>query len=514
MSNNSGGIKKVPLYEKLGYGVGSIGKDMCYALVGSFFLYYCTDNLGISASFMGTLFFFARLWDAFNDPLMGTIVDNTRNKFGKYRTWLAIGSVVNAFVLIMLFSAPDFLAGNPGLTKVYASTLYVLWGMSYTLVDVPYWSFVCVMTTDQRERDVVSTIPRVFAGAGNLLTQVLTLKMITLIGKGDLQAGFQRWAIIIAVLFIGFMTITVSTIKERTIVKQDKKFSLKDAIRTLKNNDQLMTIVLILILTNLAMNMTTGVAIYYFKYVWKDPLIYSSFAIVVGAAVAIGLVSYPFIAKKIARRKIFIASMIMPSIGFVLMFVISKLVGIGAAEGPNIDITKALIAFAVPALVFCTGFGSIGVMTTVILADTVDYGEWKLGYRSESIVFSMQTFMVKFATAIAGLVTGWGLSIAGYVSVNADKTSTIGMDGRSAQAILDAAIAAQTNLSGVQNALNIMMFAIPPVILITALIIYLKRYKLNGEFLNKVNEELVVIRAKKNEEYDLLHKKTSDEISE
>lgn len=495
------GSGKVPVIEKYGYGIGSIGKDMCYNFVGAFFMIYCTDTLGVPAAFMGSMFFFARLWDAVNDPMMGTIVDNTKTKWGKYRPWILIGTLINALVLAFMFYKPEFLGSNVRSICIYVAVMYVAFGMSYTLVDVPYWSFVSAITNDPAERDEVSTIPRVFAGLGNIIVQVLTLTMIAKLGGSAPNQGYFKWALIIAAAFVFFILITTFTIKERLVVKQDRKFSFVDALKTLKNNDQLMIIVVVLILINLAINMTTGVAVYYFKYVWKSPAMYSTFALIIGAALAVGLIGYPFLAKKVSRRKIFIVSMILPAVGFLIMLVVSFFIR-------SMEASKAILILGVPALIFCSGFGAITVLTTVMLVDTVDYGEWKLGYRSESIIFSMQTFMVKFATAFGGLITGWGLTAGGFVEVT--TVQKLNETAEEAERALQFALSQQTNLPGVETALNIMMFIVPPVLLTLALVLYVTKYKLNGKYMNQILEDLKGIRAKKNAEYDALHGETAE----
>ena len=177
----------------------------------------------------------------------------------------------------------------------------------------------------------------------------------------------------------------------------------------------------------------------------------------------VSLVAYPFLAKKIPRRKIFIASLALPVLGFLLMFVISM--------------TTKNIYYILPAvLVTVLGFGCISILSSVFLVDTVEYGEWKLGYRSENIIFSMLTLMGKFSTAFSGLLTGWGLQLAGYVST---REEVIG--------ISEPLITQQPE--SVALALNILMFAVPPVILLAALALYLRKYKLHGDFLSRIEEE-------------------------
>ena len=119
--------------ERYSFGIGALGKDLCYAVVSYYLMIYFTDSIGLAPLFVGNLFLVARLWDAINDPMMGMIVDNTR---GKFRPWILIGTVVNAVVLAFLFKKPAGLEG--GQLNVYYSVMYILWGMTYTMMDIPY----------------------------------------------------------------------------------------------------------------------------------------------------------------------------------------------------------------------------------------------------------------------------------------------------------------------------------------------------------------------------------------
>ncbi|HPB66489.1 MAG TPA: MFS transporter, partial [Spirochaetales bacterium] len=128
---------KLSFGEKASYGVGALGKDMACGIVNTFLMFYFTDVIGLAPAFLGVLFMAARIWDAINDPMAGWLVDNTRGRLGKFRPWILAGTLSNAVVLVVLFS-------NPGLRGagqyVFYSVVYILWGMTYTLEDIAYWS--------------------------------------------------------------------------------------------------------------------------------------------------------------------------------------------------------------------------------------------------------------------------------------------------------------------------------------------------------------------------------------
>lgn len=146
--------------EKFSFGFGALGKDAICCFVGNFLMFYFTDVLFLAPAFVGTLFFVARIWDAINDPMMGLVVDNTHNRFGKFRTWLLVGTLLNAVVFFAMFNTFG-LHGKA--LYIYVSIAYILYGMTYTIMDVPYWSWLPNLTNDPHERESVSVIPRFFA---------------------------------------------------------------------------------------------------------------------------------------------------------------------------------------------------------------------------------------------------------------------------------------------------------------------------------------------------------------
>ena len=456
-------IPKLGRFEKYGYGFGALGEGMAFNLVNSFFMVYCTDVLGIAAGFMAGLFFFARLWDAVNDPIMGTYSENKRTKWGKHKPWVVLGGISNAAVVVLMFA--PFL-GRLSSPLFAVTALYLLCDITYTIIDVPYYAYAASFT-DLKERDHISVIPRIFGGVATIGIPALTLPMVGKLGGGSSTQGYFRWALIVAAIFILCSLVAAAAMKKREIGHREEKFTLRDTLRTLKDNDQLLVIETVFVLAMTAITMTTSVALYYFKYVWHDPGAYSLFTLTAGAGMGAGLLSYSLLVKKFSRRAIFITSLTLSITGYLLMFAISML-------------TKN-VNFLLPAVVIMVaGFGYIGIFTSVFMVDVVEYGEWKQGYRSENILFSLVTFMGKFSGAFASLITMGVLALAGYVSTKED--------------LMGDATVITAQPESVNFALHILMFAVPPLILLTALWLYLKKYKLHGAYMQKITDELAAKR--------------------
>ncbi|WP_273235495.1 glycoside-pentoside-hexuronide (GPH):cation symporter [Ileibacterium valens] len=291
--------KKVSAREKYDFGIGAIGKEAICNMIGSFLMLYFTDTLFLVPAFVGILFFVARIWDAINDPMMGMIVDNTRSRFGKFRIWLVIGTLVNAVVFVLLFHTFN-LQGTS--LYIYVTVMYILYGMTYTIMDVPYWSWLPNLTNDPHERESVSVIPRFFVSLAGFSVATFGLFVINYFnqraGLDNLYAehGFTMFAIMITILFTVTIGIIVTNVKEEpTLDAKNEKTSLKQALKVIVKNDQLRAFIGLLLTFNLATQIAKGFAVYYFKDVCGNEYIYSVFGMAILAEM-LGLVLFPAIA--------------------------------------------------------------------------------------------------------------------------------------------------------------------------------------------------------------------------
>lgn len=438
---------KITSKEKYSFGIGAIGKDAVYNIVAIYFMFYLTDVLGIGAGFIGALFFVARIWDAINDPIMGLVVDNTRTKWGKFRPWILIGTIVNSIILVFLFT-------DCGLTGtqlyLYVSVMYILWGMTYTLMDVPYWSMLPNLTSDKKEREQISVIPRIFAALAGLAINSLGLQIVSTLGKGNQKTGFLFFAIIVSVIFILTISITVKNTREHNSSQlNQEKTTLKQMMRVLIKNDQLIAFSALVSLSAIGQQIISSIQLYYFKYVTGSEGLFTVFVSFSGIATICGLFVFPKIVQKLSRAKVHILGCILPIMGILLLLI----AGLVAPQNS--------LLVGLSGIIYSFGGGFFSGSQTVALADIVDYGEYKLGTRNESVVFSMQTFLVKISTAFGGLLTGVILSTTGYVPNAVQSASTI-------------------------NGLRVVMTVVPVIFILISIIVYKRFYKLNGDLLSKV----------------------------
>ena len=452
---------KLTTSQKVAFGVGAVGKDMVYALSATYVMYYYQDLLGLSATFVGLILMIARVFDALNDPFMGILVAKTRTKWGRFRPWLLSGTVLNAFTLYALFSAPDLKGAG---LMVFFSVVYILWGVTYTMMDIPYWSMIPAITDTPADRENLSVIGRTCAGVGSALITVGTVKIVEIIGGGNDKLGFGVFALIVAAIFVVTEVVCVLKVKEHDIGKMETS-TVPQMFKALFRNDQAMITVLSILLINAALYLTSNLVIYFFKYDiggsdWHNS--YTLFTLVGGVFQILGMmVVYPLLRKKFGNTQIFKAALGTAMLGYALILAVCFA---GLADN------MALICVC-GALVFAAN-GILTVLTTVFLSNSVDYGELKTGKREESVIFSMQTFVVKAASGLAVFITGIGLDLIGLVG-NADEESVV------------AAQSADTILG-----LRLLMTVLPIIGLVTAFAFFVKKFTLTDARVQEIADTL------------------------
>ena len=455
--------------EKSAYGLGAVGKDMVYMLSASYVLYYFQDIMGVSAVAMGVILMAARIFDAFNDPIMGVITAKTKTKWGKFRPWLFIGTILNAVVLYVMFSAPPTLTAG-GLVA-YAAVFYILWGVTYTMMDIPYWSMIPAFTEGGKERENLTTLARSCAGVGSALITIITMKIVVMLGQGNEHAGFRKFALIIAVLFIVAETITCLAIKEKSTVEM-KTASVGDMFKALVRNDQAMVIVLTIVLVNTSVYITSNLVIYFFKYDFGGATWYNAYTLfnMFGGAMQIlsMMILFPLLRRKLNTIQIFYTGIGMAVLGYAALIVLAF-----ATKMSNVFI------LFVPGFFIFAAVGLLTVLTTVFLANTVDYGEIKTNSREESVIFSMQTFVVKLASGVAALAASLTLAI-----FHIQKDSGEG----AAQQVLQIAESSRVGL-------RLSMTIIPIVLLVIAALVFRKKYILTDAKIEELSAEIRARRA-------------------
>ena len=449
------------LKQKAAFGIGAVGKDMVYALSASYVMYYYQDVLGLSATFVGLILMIARIFDAVNDPFMGVLVAKTRTRWGRFRPWLFSGTVLNAVVLYALFAAPK-VEGTA--LMVYFTIAYILWGVTYTMMDIPYWSMIPAVTRTPAERESLSVVGRTCAGVGSAIVTMFTMLLVGFFGGSSERQGFKTVALLVSVCFVAAEVLCCLLFKEKSKA-ESKVASIKEMFTALFRNDQAMVVVASIVLINCALYLTANFIIYFFKYDfggqgWKTS--YTLFSTVGGAMQILGMmVLYPLLRRKLSNTQVFSVSLAAALAGYGVLLMLC-LLGLGG--------NLALLCIPGGLVFACNGM--LTVLTTLFLSGTVDYGELQTGRREESVIFSMQTFVVKAASGVSVFLTGIGLDLIGLVG-NTDETGP-------------AAVQSARTLLG----LRLMMTVLPIALLIGAMLLFSRKFKLTDARMDRIAEEL------------------------
>ena len=389
--------------EVLAYSVAGLGQNIICQLVTTFFMLYMTDVAGVSATWLAWMFLAARLFDALNDPVMGSIVEMTRTRQGKMRPYLKYSPIPIAILTVLLFV--NLPVGETG-KFAFGTVIYLLWGIAYTSVDVPYWGLASSMTSDTEKRNTILTVARLFCTIGSGAVSVF----IPIIIGDNTPIATQR--ILYPIVALVCVLIAVPTFwvgykgtKERFYdAETDGKFTLIKNLKLLGKNKPALLIILVGVLGSLrTIYMTT--AVYYAKYNLQNfNLAGVIFLLVVPGGLAATLLT-PVLSKRFGKKTIFIWSHIIGGALLVLLYIIGL---------PNGTSQAAQIAFYIIIIIAGVPSGFSNIMTYSMIADSIDYLEDKTGERAEAFCFSLQTFISKIGMAMTAFVTLMVLGKYGY----------------------------------------------------------------------------------------------------
>lgn len=391
------------------FGLGTVGRDMQYSLISMYLLFYLTEILNLPNSTMWMMtgaFTILRIFDAVNDPFMGFIVDNTHSRFGKFKPWITIGGIIGGILTILFFTDMGF----TGITYVISFVIiYLLWDFFYGANDIAYWSMLPSLSIDQKEREKTGSFARICANIGMYAVVVGILPITKLLGD-DKKAWFI-FAVAVVFIMLAFLCFTIFGVKEnRTFYKKEEKTTLREMFSVLFKNDQLLYTAISMALFMIGYCTTTTFGTYFFKYAFKNEEMYSVFAGILGVSQLLALSCFNIFSQKYNRRQLYGFSTVLVLLGYIIFFVSPmNMLFIG---------TAGVLLFV--------GQAFIELLMLMFLADTVEYGQWKLGRRNESITFSVQPFINKIGGAIANGIVGVTVIISGINSAATPNDVTAG----------------------------------------------------------------------------------------
>lgn len=390
--------KQVPLKERISYGLGDTASNLIFTVVTTYLMFFYTDVFGLNVAAVGTLFLVARLIDALDGPLFGVLIDRTSTKWGKSRPYFLWLSVPFGIVAILTFMTPDL---SPTGKLVYAYVTYIALGILYAGVNIPLSSLLPSLTSNSKERTVVNTYRMVGGQGGAFIVNAAVLPLVAFLGGGNQQQGFLYTMTLFAVVGVLLFMITFANTRERVQPKNgNRPIPFKEGVKALKGNWPwwiLLVVNVLLFISTIVMNQST---IYYLRYNLDRadlvPVLNG-----LSSLMLVGIIVVPFLAGKIGKRNTLLLGFLLAAAGQIVIY--------AGAEFMSVPLMVTGRSAAK------IGLGVVAGLKFAMIADTVDYGEWKTGVRAQGLLMAASTFGVKFGMGLGGAIAAWVMSIGGYV---------------------------------------------------------------------------------------------------
>ncbi|WP_426451636.1 MFS transporter [Paenibacillus sp. S-38] len=394
-NGNAGYGEKLSLKERFGYAVGDLSTNVIFTAISTFLTFFYTDIAGISAGAVGTIFLVTRIVDGILDIGIGALVDRTKSRHGKARPWIKWMAVPFGLSVMVLFTAPN--VGETG-AIIYASVTYFVCMMIYSAINIPYSAMNSLMTQDPYQRTVLNITRMVLSLTGGVAISMFTMPVVNAFGGGKMG-----WALtfgIIGAVSPLLYAITYKTTRERVkpVVVQ-KDIPLRKGARALLRNKYWIIVLLFSIILFLNTGISSALNIYYAQYILHDPGLVAALGIASILPIIVGILLCAPLMKRIGKRNTILVGCFITLAGSLLILVDSSDFGI-------VLISTILKTLGVAPAV-ATG--------SALLADTVEYGEWRTGARTEGLIFSGASLASKIGSGFGGAIVGWALAIGGYV---------------------------------------------------------------------------------------------------
>lgn len=456
--------EKLSVKEKIGYSLGDTASNLFFQTFILFLPIFYTDVFGLPAAAMGTMFLVTRIFDAVNDPIMGTIADHTKTRWGKFRPYILLFAIPFGIMGVLTFTTPGFDATGK---LIYAYITYNLLMVMYTIVNVPYSALMGVITPNSLERTEVSSFRFVAAFVGGLIVQAATISLVKYFGQGNDAVGWQ-WAMgCLASLAAVLLFITFATTKERVQPPKEQKSQFKRDLRDLFSNAPWLMIAGATVCQLTFIVMRQSSVAYYFKYYVGDQqlnlfgnvinLSYetftSSFLLTGSVVTIIGVVLTKWFSKLLDKKNTYAGFLIAAAVVNAVLYVVRP---------------QDVILIYVLNLLFSFFVGPVSVLQWAMYTDTADYSEWKNNRRATGLLMAASLFALKLGLTLGGAFVGWLLAYYGFVA-NQEQTPEA--------------------MSGIVSLLSIF-----PAIFGIAGGLLMIRYPLTNKMMVKIEEDLTVRR--------------------
>ena len=465
---------------KWSYCVGATGRDAAYTLVSMFLLTYIQYTMKLEViqfTVISVTMVVCMIWDAVNDLLMSSIIENSHFKAGKYRPFIIAGAVLNAIVIALMFTVRP----TGWAFVIFFCIMYLLWGMTYTINDIAYWGMLPSLSSDPKERDSLVTLMGIFVCVG----QFSVAGVVPMVIAGNAVSAFRTVGLIVALAFLLFQTLTFLGVTEKERKDNAEQVNIRSMFKILKRNDQLVIsgISYVLFCVGQQLLLLLAVNFFYFEFGYSgsgDLVTY--FTVMYGLGTFAAQFVYPVISSRISRSRIYTICMIVLIVGYLV------LLGFGYVIPKNIILLMAtgLIIF------FCQGLVNLAMV--VMINNTIEYDEYRFGERHDSIISAIRSFASKFSGALNQGTASLILIVSGIYAVSqniSDLEVRIGSGEIASEEALGIADGIIATVEPSQTlTLRIGMVAIPLIVMIAARLIMKAGYKIDEKEYKRMVSEI------------------------
>ncbi|WP_413375736.1 glycoside-pentoside-hexuronide (GPH):cation symporter [Alkalihalobacillus sp. 1P02AB] len=401
--------QKLPLSEKISYGFGDMASNLIYTVITTYLTFYFTDVYGIGAAAVGTMMLIVRFVDMIDSPIFGILIDKTKTRWGKSRPWILWTCIPFTVGAIALFAGPDLSEGGK---LTYAYILYILVSVLYAAINGPLATMLPSMTSNVQERTVANTFRMVGGQLGGLIVNMSLIGLVAYLGAGDQQKGFFYTMTLFSVLAFVLFLITFFGTKERVHSASGKVESipLKESVKAIKGNRPWIIMSLLVLVFFMMYITKLSASIYYITYYVGKPGVVSLINSL-GMVTIVGILSIPFLTKKFSKKSVIMAGLIISIMGQLVIYLGDQ----------NITI------IAIGTVIGGIGLGLPAGLLFVLMADTVDYGEWKSGIRAQGLLVSASSVGFKLGSGLGAAIPAWLLAFGGYAAGKAQTQTSLNM---------------------------------------------------------------------------------------
>ncbi|MFA0344047.1 glycoside-pentoside-hexuronide (GPH):cation symporter [Vibrio sp. 10N.222.54.C3] len=434
---------KLSIREKVAYGLGDTGCNFVWQTVMLFLAYFYTDVYGLSPAHMGTMFLLVRFIDAVTDPLMGSLVDRTKTKHGRYRPYMLWVAIPFGLACMLAFYTPDF--GETG-KIVYAYASYIFLTLMYTAINVPYCAMANALSNDSNERTSLQSYRFALSTAGGLIVALVALPLVDIIGGGDLQKGYLGAMATMGMIAILLFFVSFSNTKERYVPEIEEKQSVWADLKLLLANHQWRILFILNIILLTAAVLKGATTMYYVNVVMERPDLATIFMVSGMIAAIIGaMVSAPLF-RGYDKTKVYRVLILVSGVLSMLIYFV--------------DPTNIAILFSLTMVLALVQTATTPILWSM-MSDVVDYEKTRSNRSLSGMVFSTNLFAIKLGIALGGAAVGWLLALAGYVG------------------------GAETQTLEAVNTINL-LYTVVPGVMFASLTVLMTFYKLDMEKLTQI----------------------------